>query len=144
MPSSASARHESLAEKGHAMILHSVMFWLHEDIRGVSGPRDKFMAGCRALARAPGVSRWALGTPAATRRALVDWSYDVALTLIFEGLAEHDVYQASQEHLNFKAQFDSYYHRAIVYDLDVSEGNLSVADPRLNSPGTGSSEEMTR
>ncbi|EOR93444.1 hypothetical protein ADIARSV_3383 [Arcticibacter svalbardensis MN12-7] len=57
-----------------------------------------------------------IGTPAPIERAVVDSSYTYSLTVIFDDLAGHDVYQTHPLHLAFLDSFKVYFEKIVIYD----------------------------
>ena len=62
-----------------------------------------------------------IGKPAATRRDVVDSTYDYAMVLGFEDLADHNAYQVSAEHQAFLDTCFRMIGRVQVYDVDETD-----------------------
>jgi hypothetical protein len=97
------------------MLVHSVFFWLREDL--TAAQRSQFRHGLDSLARISAVKEIYIGTPAATeKRAVIDDSYSFALTVIVEDLAAQQAYQVDPIHLAFVAACKPYWTRVQIYD----------------------------
>jgi hypothetical protein len=57
-----------------------------------------------------------IGTPAPIDRPVVDSTYTFSLTIIFEDLAGHDVYQVHDLHKAFLDQFRVLFEKVVIYD----------------------------
>ncbi len=96
------------------MFIHSVYFWLKENLSDAE--RADFLRGVQSLLGVDTIVRGHIGTPAATRRVVIDSSYDYALVFEFTDQAEQDVYQEHPIHLQFVADCAKYWARVQVYD----------------------------
>ena len=97
------------------MLVHNVYFWLKEDL--TADNRAAFLQGLESLRAIETVREMYVGTPAPTAvRPVVDRSYDVALTVILDDLAGHDVYQDHEIHEAFVKQCSSFWTRVQIYD----------------------------
>lgn len=98
------------------MFVHTVYFWLHE---GTPAPaREQLIQDCRTLlATIPTVRQLFTGAPAGTPRDVVDNSYGVGLTVLFEDTAGHDVYQDHPLHHQFIERNQAHWSRVQVYDF---------------------------
>lgn len=95
--------------------LHVVYFWVREG--GTQEDAEKIAEGCRTyLTQVPGVTRFAVGHPAGTPRAVVDNTYGTVLVTEFADVAGHDVYQDHPLHLQFIAECKAHWSRVQVYD----------------------------
>ena len=100
------------------MIIHSVFFWLKDDIS--SDERASFEQGVKMLGDIDHASAVWLGGPAATpQRAVVDASYDYALTCMFSDVAAHDAYQDDPIHHAFIERCKALWSRVVIYDADA-------------------------
>lgn len=94
---------------------HAVYFFPRPDAQ--PGDADELLAGCKGfLANIPGVTYFAVGTPAGTPRDVVDNSYLVALLVGYADQAGHDLYQDHPDHLAFIAACKHLWSRVQVYD----------------------------
>lgn len=96
------------------MFVHSVYFWLREDLS--TAEREKFLAGVRSLATIESLRHVFIGTPADTDRPVIDRSYDVALTTVFDDDAGHEAYQVHPVHEQFKADCSPLWRKVLIYD----------------------------
>jgi hypothetical protein len=96
------------------MFLHTVLFYAKP---GLSPEQLRaFEAGVRSLTAIPSV-RWSfVGTPAATRRPVIDSTYAFKLVVAFDDEAGHDLYQGIDIHLAFIAECQQYWSRVQIYD----------------------------
>jgi hypothetical protein len=99
------------------MLIHTLFFWLKDEC-GKDMPR-KLVEDCHAyLAKIPSVRQLWAGPPAATpSRPVLDATYDVGLTVVFDDIAGHDVYQEHPLHNEFLARQKQYWKRVQVYDF---------------------------
>lgn len=100
------------------MLIHSVYFWFKADAdpERVSG----FEAGLQRLTGIEQIQRAYFGKPERTpARPVIDQSYDWALVVHFDSLADHDVYQAHALHQEFLERFAACWARVQVYDVRV-------------------------
>jgi len=81
------------------MHIHTVFFWLWKTASPTQ--RERFSAGLNLLTSDPNVMERQIGEPAATRRPVIDNSYDFGVVLKFRDLAAHDAYQSGQAHQTF-------------------------------------------
>jgi len=79
-----------------------------------------FAAGVQALTTISTVRHGFVGSPATTDRPVIERSYSVALTVVFDDLAGHDAYQADAIHLRFLEQCRTFWQRVQIYDSDTS------------------------
>ncbi len=97
------------------MHIHMVFFWLKPGTDLVA-----FEAAVADLTTMAMVREGHVGIPAATgSRAVVDDSYDVALTLLFDDLAAHDTYQTDPAHTAFVEANHNHWTRVQVYDVQT-------------------------
>lgn len=96
------------------MFVHSVYFWLREDL--TNEQREAFNAGVRSLATIESLRHVFIGTPADTDRPVIDRSYDFALTTIFDDDAGHDAYQIHPSHEAFKVNCSPLWRKVVIYD----------------------------
>lgn len=96
------------------MFIHTVYFWLRRDLSPAE--RASFAQGVQSLARLPSVRYGWVGTPADTDRPVIDRTYDVGLTTVFDDKAGHDAYQEHADHLAFIANHSAKWIRVVVYD----------------------------
>ena len=96
------------------MLVHSVYFWLTDDIS--SKERQIFKQKLEALKNVDSAEAAYVGTPAETDRPAIDRSYDYALTLIFKDIDAHDAYQSDPLHKDFLSSCSKFFDNVIIYD----------------------------
>ncbi|WP_460945019.1 Dabb family protein [Spirosoma daeguense] len=96
------------------MFVHTVFFWMkHPENKA---DHDALRAGLESLKEISDISVAYVGTPAETRRPVIDHSYDFALTLVFADKAAHDTYQEHPIHLKFVADCAHIWEGVKIYD----------------------------
>lgn len=97
------------------MFVHSVFFWLRDDLN--SEQRETFLREARSLITEIETVRhgW-LGVPAGTDRPIIERGYSYSLTVVFEDDAGHDVYQEHPVHDRFREDCGSFWTRVQIYD----------------------------
>ncbi|WP_449437706.1 Dabb family protein [Pedobacter steynii] len=73
------------------MLAHHVLFWLKADT--TDEQKVAFRKSLETLNGVESVKTLHIGTPAPIERAVVDTTYTFSLSIFFEDLAGHDVYQ---------------------------------------------------
>jgi hypothetical protein len=96
------------------MIAHHVLFWLKDDT--TENQKKAFRKGLESLENIEVVETIHIGTPAPIERDVVDASYSFSLTVFFEDLATHDVYQVHEIHKAFLAEFKALFEKVTIYD----------------------------
>ncbi len=96
------------------MFLHSVFFYLNNS--DSQADQDALRRGLTTLAGIETVTTAYIGTPAETRRPVIDHTYSFALMLVFADQAAHDVYQEHPIHLQFVADCAHLWQRVQIYD----------------------------
>lgn len=94
--------------------IHHVFFWLNDP----SSAADKaaLIKGLEELASVQTIQSHYIGTPAATRREVIDSSYDVSWCLFFNNAADQDAYQVDPAHLAFVEHCKHLWRKVVVYD----------------------------
>ena len=96
------------------MFLHTVLFYPKPGLTATQSAA--FAAGLRSLTTITSV-RWSfIGTPAATRRPVIDATYAYKLVVAFDDEAGHDHYQTVDTHLTFIAECQQFWSRVQIYD----------------------------
>jgi hypothetical protein len=96
---------------------HHVYFWLQEE-RRTEADRAAFEEGLAGLLRLPGVAGGMWGTPAPVMpRPVIDNSWDYALSMRFESVANHDAYQNDAAHHAFIDRFKDLWAKVLVMDV---------------------------
>lgn len=98
------------------MLTHHVLFWLKADM--TIEQKIAFKQSLEALKGVETVQSIYIGTPAPIDRAVVDSSYTFSLTVIFDNLEGHHVYQTHPLHLAFLDSFKVYFEKIIIYDAE--------------------------
>ncbi|HKG05683.1 MAG TPA: Dabb family protein [Pedobacter sp.] len=96
------------------MLTHHVLFWLKADT--TEDQKIAFKNGLESLKDIETVKSFHAGTPAPIERAVVDTTYSFSLSLIFDDLAGHDVYQVHILHTTFLDQFRILFDKVVIYD----------------------------
>ena len=98
------------------MLTHVVLFWFNPT--APSEHRQAVVADCTALlSKIPTVKHITAGVAAGTPRDVVDNSYDVGLSVVFDDVAGLDVYQVHPLHKEFLARHKQHFARVLVYDF---------------------------
>lgn len=96
------------------MFVHTVFFWLGRPES--QDDRNALRAGLESLKGVKEISAAYIGSPAETRRPVIDHTYDFSLTFVFADQAAHDAYQVHPVHLEFVAECRHLWERVQVYD----------------------------
>lgn len=96
------------------MLAHHVLFWLKADT--TEDQKVAFRKSLETLKGVESVKTLHIGTPAPIERAVVDTTYTFSLSIFFEDLAGHDVYQVHHLHTAFLDEFRSLFEKVIIYD----------------------------
>ena len=96
---------------------HHVYFWLKEEFQN-EVDRAIFEQGLAALLEIGLVAggRWAVPAKVVVR-PVIDQSWDYALTMQFNTIAEHDAYQVDPDHQVFINTFKEWWAQVQVKDL---------------------------
>ncbi|MBU2526216.1 MAG: Dabb family protein [Bacteroidetes bacterium] len=98
-------------DKKREAFVHQVFFWLHQPELDLQEQLDAITA----LGKLEGVRDFSVGVPAQTpARDVVDHSYQISLTVYFDDLASHELYQ---KHLDFIEKNKSKWRKVLVYDF---------------------------
>lgn len=96
---------------------HHVYFWLKEE-RKNAGDRDLFEKGLADLYQIKEVAGGVWGQSAQTpERPVTDKSFDYALSMRFETIDDHNVYQADPAHDVFVDSFKDWWQKVLVMDV---------------------------
>ncbi len=99
------------------MLRHQAYFWLKQS--GSQEDRELLIAGLRTLGQIEQVRELHIGVPAATeQRDVVDNSFDVLETMVFDGLDDQATYQTHPIHQKFIADCGHLWLRVVVYDAE--------------------------
>ena len=95
--------------------VHTVYFWLKEGTP--DSARDQLVSDCgEILSKIETVRHLWSGAPAQTPRDVVDNSYGMGLTVVFDDRAGHDAYQDDPLHDEFIKRNKAHWERVQVYD----------------------------
>ena len=98
------------------MFVHNVFFYLKDGTPDAT--RDAIAQDARTqLAKIPGVRHVWAGAPAMIERDVIDNTYGVGLTVVFDDRAGHDVYQAHPLHKQFVDRNKPHWTKIKVYDF---------------------------
>ena len=99
------------------MLVHSVYFWLKPEL--TAGQRQAIRDGLEKLRGIRQVRQMFVGAPAATaERGVIDNTYDLALTVLFDSVADQDAYQVHPLHKDFLDKFAGMWKKVVVYDAE--------------------------
>jgi hypothetical protein len=96
------------------MFIHSVYFWLRDDLD--SQQTQTFWERVNALTTIESVRHGYVGVPASTDRPIIDRTYSCALVVAFDDEAGHDAYQVDPIHDRFRDECASFWHKIVIYD----------------------------
>ena len=96
------------------MFVHHVYFWLKNS--GNKEDKAKLIEGLKKLSKVGTIKNYYIGQPAATRREVIDSSYDVSWLSFFENAADQDSYQTDPIHLKFVEECSALWTKVTVYD----------------------------
>jgi hypothetical protein len=98
------------------MFIHTVYFWLNENAGDAA--REQLRTDCvELLGKIPTIRHCWAGVPAMTPRDVVDNTYDVGLTTVFDDAKGHDEYQVHPLHKQFIERNKPNWKRVQVYDF---------------------------
>lgn len=98
------------------MLIHTVYFWQKPGTTPAA--KQQLVTDCRELlGKIPTVRQLWAGPPAMTPRDVVDNSYTIGLTVVFDDRAGHDVYQEHPLHTEFIEHNKAHWSRVQVYDF---------------------------
>jgi len=96
------------------MFIHHVYFWLKNS--GNKDDKAKLIEGLKKLSKVSTIRNFYIGQPAATRREVIDSSYDVSWLLFFDSAADQESYQTDPIHLKFVEECSALWTKVVVYD----------------------------
>lgn len=119
IPFVTSIKSGSIFAQKKGMFIHHVYFWLKNT--GNKDDKAKLVEGLKKLSKVKTIREYYIGQPAATRREVIDSSYDVSWLLFFDNAADQDSYQTDPVHLRFVDECSSLWTKVVVYDsIDVN------------------------
>ncbi len=96
-------------------MIHSVFFWLNEDIS--KADEKAFLGGLESLREVGSARTIHIGPPAPTEeRGVVDNSFSYALIVHFDDVAGQDAYQVDPIHTKFVEDHKDKWTKVVVYD----------------------------
>jgi len=98
------------------MFVHHVFFWLKNPDNAEE--RNKLKAGLEMLSPIEPKIEIHVGTPASTRRPVIDSTYDFSLLLIFDNMEDHDHYQEHPLHKKFVEECAILWRKVQIYDSE--------------------------
>ena len=97
---------------------HHVYFWLKDEFKS-DEKRAAFEKGLASLFTIDLVKGGKWSTPAKVmERPVIDQSWDYALSMTFDSVADHDTYQDVPVHHNFISTFKETWEKVRVMDLN--------------------------
>ena len=112
------------------MHTHTVFFWLNDGLS--SDAISDFEKGLESLIMIPLVKQGFFGKPADTNRSIVERSYSYGLTLQFESIIEHDLYQTDPTHQEFVTNHSGKWKRVLIYDLETAENKERIVFRKIH------------
>tara|TARA_R110002124_G_scaffold76821_6_gene205876 strand:- start:106 stop:405 length:300 start_codon:yes stop_codon:yes gene_type:complete len=99
------------------MLVHNVFFWLKN--KDNDADRKALLEGIESLRAIESIKTAYIGTPASTRRPVIDATYDFAEMMVFEDMAAHDIYQVHPLHTKFIEDCAHLWDKVVIYDAEV-------------------------
>ncbi|HLT86457.1 MAG TPA: Dabb family protein [Sphingobacterium sp.] len=100
-------------------ILHSVYFWLKDDI--TEEEEQDFLNFFEELRKVPGVQTLQYGKPAPTNpRPVVDNSFQYNLVVTFQNMDDINTYETHPAHISAAEQYSKYWTNVEVRDVVIS------------------------
>lgn len=98
------------------MLVHTVFFWMKKNAPK-SAAKQTIQDAKKYLQTASVKQLW-VGPPAKTEeRPVINATYDVGLTVVFDSIADHDDYQEDPQHLVFIKRNKKHWLRVEVFDF---------------------------
>lgn len=97
------------------MFNHIVLFWLKSNLSAEE--IERFDRGIKSLTTIPSLQHAWAGTPADTRRPVIDHSYSYGLNAVFASRADHDAYQVDPIHKRFLEECSTLWERVQIFDF---------------------------
>jgi hypothetical protein len=114
LPFASLLKSNTIFAQNKGMFIHHVYFWLKN--QGNKEDKARLVAGLKKLSTVKTIKNFYIGQPAATRREVIDSSYDISWLLFFETAADQDSYQTDPVHLKFIEDCSSLWTKVVVYD----------------------------
>lgn len=97
------------------LIQHNVYFYLNEEV--TDSEKEVFVSNLQEMVNIATIKRSWIGIPAATdSRDVTDHEFSVSLTLWFETVEDHDLYQIDPEHVKMVESSSHLLRGVKVYD----------------------------
>jgi aspartyl/asparaginyl beta-hydroxylase (cupin superfamily) len=94
--------------------VHTVFFYLKDNAKPEN--KAKLLEGVHELSKIDLIKTAYIGTAAATRREVIDSSFDVSISFIFDSAEDQDAYQIHEDHLSFVKNYSHLWDSVKVYD----------------------------
>jgi len=94
--------------------IHHVYFWLNNP--NSEADKQALIEGLKKLSKVSTIKSFYIGTPAGTRRDVIDSSYSISWLLFFDNAADQDSYQTDPIHLDFVKTCKHLWKKVTVYD----------------------------
>ena len=100
------------------MLVHNVFFWVKKD--APASARQQLLDDCQKYLTSPTVKHLWVGIPADTpQRDVINATFDIGMTVIFEDVADHNAYQDNPQHDKFTERNKHNFLRVEVFDVNV-------------------------
>ena len=106
--------HSQTSDNLKTGFVHTVFFWLKNTQN--TAEKAQLRAGMQSLTGISEIKTAYIGEPAATNRGVIDASYTLSLTFVFDNKEDQDIYQTHPIHLAFIEACKHLWERVIVYD----------------------------
>lgn len=94
--------------------VHTVYFWLKNPENEAN--QQQLLQGLKKLSSIEEIRDAYIGKPAETRREVIDSTYSLSITFVFDNAEDQDVYQSHIEHLKFIDDCSHLWQKVQVYD----------------------------
>lgn len=99
------------------MLVHTVYFYLKPN--SSADEKTAFKKAVEGLGAVETVRAIYVGSPAATPdRPVIQKDYDVGLTVLFDSLEDHDIYQVHALHNDFIDKNKHLWEKVVIYDAN--------------------------
>ena len=106
--------HQQTSSSLKTGFVHTVFFWLKNSENAAD--KAQLRAEMHTLTGISEIKTAYIGEPAATNRGVIDASYTLSLTFIFDTKEDEAVYQTHPIHLAFVEACKHLWERVVVYD----------------------------
>jgi hypothetical protein len=94
--------------------IHQVYFWLSDPEEPAN--KTALLDGLQKLSAIPEILFFHIGSPAQTRREVIDSTYSLSWLAVFSNAKDQDIYQKHPIHLDFVASCSHLWNKVVVYD----------------------------